>query len=290
MKIHAFLSLALVGLLLSTFAHSVEHHSPRTAGLGGAGHAAPLLNDATYLNPSYIAFLKTYSVAANYLSYDGQSEGGSTGIYGRNYNLSLQDGRNQSFQAGAGYTVRDGSKVLTVGLGKAFSPTKPFSVGIGFSRIFDLPGKRNVNLFSISSTVAASRFIQFSFNVDNMLENESTRQEGRFREFILGSKINIKNRFFIYADPHYTPSLAGAGKWGYQIGGELLTVSDIYIRYGLFENAFTPFILAYSKGYSYGAGWVAPKISFDYAFSKVSSRLDGGAPASSHTFSATVFF
>lgn len=270
-------------------AHAAEHHSPRTASLGGAGRAAPLLNDATYLNPSYIAFLRTYSIAVNYLTFDGESSA-NTGVFGRNYNVSVQDGRNESFQAGAGYTVRESSKVISVGVGKAFNPQKPISGGVGYNRIFDLPAGGSINLFSVASTMAISHNLQFSLNVDNMLENENTRQYERYREFSLGSKVNLKDRLFFYLDPHYTPSLTGNSRWGFQAGTEVLTVSDIYLRAGIFENSLVPFVSSYGTGMSYGAGWVAPKISFDYAFSKVSSRLDGGSPASSHTFSATVFF
>ena len=39
------------------WANASDYQSPRTAALGGAGHASPLLNDAIYLNPSFSSFM-----------------------------------------------------------------------------------------------------------------------------------------------------------------------------------------------------------------------------------------
>src|SRR4051812_23643954 len=80
-----FLSLGLFsgGIWASDF------HSPRTAALGGAGHAGPLLNDGVYLNPSFASFLPSYSVSGNLLLFHGpDGPNGDPSYHGRNYNVS----------------------------------------------------------------------------------------------------------------------------------------------------------------------------------------------------------
>src|SRR4051812_17667173 len=74
-----------------------DFQSARTAALGGAGHAAPLLNDSIYLNPSFESFLPTYTGAANYFNHSAGAVDaeGSHELHGRGWNASLHDGKNE---------------------------------------------------------------------------------------------------------------------------------------------------------------------------------------------------
>src|SRR4051812_25896306 len=65
-----------------------DFHSARTAALGGAGRAGPLLNDGIYLNPSFLAFLQSYTFA-------GQYEWNKGDAHGRILQASIQDGSSQ---------------------------------------------------------------------------------------------------------------------------------------------------------------------------------------------------
>src|SRR5689334_537537 len=108
--IHLSKKLSVVLLLgLCVSANASDFHSPRTAALGGAGHAGPLLNDAIYLNPSYASLLPAYSISANYVAFRGTETlpDDSHPYSGNNFNLSVQDGHTEAFQAGLGYTRRD---------------------------------------------------------------------------------------------------------------------------------------------------------------------------------------
>src|SRR5436305_13181621 len=87
----------------SISAFGSDFHSARTAALAGSGHAGPLLNDSVFLNPSYASFLPTYSLALQYLKFSGPSRPGESDYHGRNYSVSIQDGRNELFQAGVAY-------------------------------------------------------------------------------------------------------------------------------------------------------------------------------------------
>jgi hypothetical protein len=52
-----------------------------------------------------------------------------------------------------------------------------------------------------------------------------------------------------------------------------------------------PFARAQGRGASFGIGWIAPRISLDYAFTRLlSSPVAGIPPAGSHQFSATMYF
>ena len=56
----AWIAAAFTLLLGSAPGWAADFQSPRTAALGGAGHAAPMLNDAIYLNPSFVSFMPSY--------------------------------------------------------------------------------------------------------------------------------------------------------------------------------------------------------------------------------------
>src|SRR4051794_17073158 len=155
-----------VGLYITSWAHASDFHSPRTEALGGTGHASPLLTDAIYLNPSFSSFLQTHSLAFNYLSYGGatiETPEGTSDYYGRNWNVSVIDGTQDSlFQAGVGYTRRNDSSMLHVGASKNI--IQELGVGLGGKFIFpnDGSGKR-INDATFSVTGIPTAWFQTAF-------------------------------------------------------------------------------------------------------------------------------
>src|SRR3712207_2027184 len=133
---------ALVFFLTVAPAFGADFHTARTVGLGGAGHAGPLLNDSIYLNPSYLAFLKNYSIQGNYLWFKGEP-------HGRNMNVSIQDGTSEFFAAGLAYTIREDLKVLNAGLGRAVH--QRFSVGVGAKMVMPRGDASNTLDASVST-------------------------------------------------------------------------------------------------------------------------------------------
>src|ERR1035437_8251713 len=121
-QLFLILSVALASFS-SGLAQAVEYQSPRTLGLGGAGRATPLLNDAIYLNPSYASFAPVYSLASGYTSIRPG---------GRNYNLSIQDSRTELFQAGVGFTKREGDSAVNIGASKLVVERLGFGLGSKF--------------------------------------------------------------------------------------------------------------------------------------------------------------
>jgi hypothetical protein len=279
-------------LLLTTFflsfsAFASDFQSPRTAALGGSGHAAPLLTDAIYQNPSFASFLHAYQGSLNYGVYKGGDEqpDGSKPVHGHLTNIAVQDGRNDMFQAGVGLTIREDSKYIDVGTSKAI--VEKFGLGLGGK--FILPNSGNGSRtqdFNISGTFLATDWAMASFLIDNIVQSNSLKAQNLYREFVLGTKINIQNLMLIYIDPHLAPNAPGSN-FGYENGIELTPFTDLFIRFGMFRSSNVPELQnARGRGYGFGIGWVAPKLSLDYGLKRTLDPI----VTNTHNFGMTVYF
>lgn len=284
-------NIILLGLLaLSQASWASDFHSPRTAALGGAGHAGPLLNDAIYLNPSYTSFLPNYGISVNYLWFNAGSQNGAgfSDYNGHQLNFSLQDGRSEIFQAGVGLTLRDDSKLISIGASKTIVD----KLGVGLGGKFILPNDGNKMIYDtvFSTTYAFTDFGQAAFIVDNVVQGDDSKSAGLYRQFILGTKFNVESIIIAYFDPHVTPDLPATidqnSTFGFEAGIEFPLMTDFFLRLGMLRNSYVPFVSRYSNGYGLGFGWLAPRISLDYALSRVITPLPGTA----HTFGLTTYF
>ncbi len=274
-------------LLLAAFsagpgALASDFQSPRTAALGGAGHAAPLLNDGIYLNPSYSSFLPTYSFATPYSPFSGPAYGATTDFHGRMYNLSILDGRAELFQAGAGYTVRQDGAFLHFGASKSL--LKTLGVGLG-AKFFMSPDHSNTQDGTLSVSFVATPWFQTALIIDNLAQTQTGKNHGLYREIILGTKFNLQGKLMAYFDPHFIPDLPNAGVFGHELGLEVSVFQDLYARFGNFRNANVPAEALNGNGWTLGMGWVAPRISFDYGYQHVVDPHSAGV----HTFGATLY-
>jgi len=273
----------LIALQVTAFqTNAEEFHSPRTAALGGAGHAAPLLNDAIYLNPSYIALIPTYSFSSTYLSHR-DADGGS----GRILNFSLQDGRNKALKGGAAYTAKDKQK--TINLATAYRLGDAISVGAGYKYLWT-ELESGAHEISASSSFVLSDEFQLSLILHNAIQTDYGRENGLLRSIIIGSKVNLKDILIFYIDPHFIPSVSSGYKRGYNIAIELVLLKDVFFRSGIFKNAPVPFMAnALGEGQGLGIGWVGGRTSLDYAYKKVNrtSTLRSGF---SHSLGLTLYF
>jgi hypothetical protein len=269
--------------LIPASALASDFHSPRTMSLGGAGHAAPLLNDAIYLNPSFTSLVQSYGIASSYLKFKGDQDS-----YGRLYNVSIQDGRTELFQAGVGYTWREDGALVHVGAAKSF--IQRVGVGIGtkfFLSRGSLPMAREAN---ISATGVVTEWLQFALVIDNLMQSEESRARDLYREITIGSKVTIMHIAMVYFDPHLVPSMPGGEKLGLETGLEFTIFKDLFARAGFFKNSTVPFQAHRGMGFGLGAGWVGPRISLDYGFQKVMSSLRDLPAATAHSLGVTVFF
>lgn len=273
-------------LLCSTVGWASDFQSPRTAALGGSGHAAPMLNDAIYLNPSFVSFMPTYSLALNYAFFGGPprcEDCGPTDPHGHALNASVQDGRSELFQAGVGLSLFDTRKVISVGASRAIVQ----KLGIGIGGKWVIPNTDSPPLIwdsLASATVLATDWLQISAIVDNIFEDDRNKAFGMYREFILGTKFNAMNVVLVYFDPHLAPNAETS--FGHEAGVEFPFASDFFVRAGSFRNASVPSVSLRGTGFSWGVGWVAPASSFDFAM----QRMLSPSLANIYTFSISAFF
>jgi hypothetical protein len=291
-KTTSFLAYSILGLVCATFISSLtiitrcaaeDFRSPRTQALGGAGHAAPLLNDAMYLNPSYSAFLPTYSISGNldWYSYD-------QGAYnGKLWNASVQDGQDPLFQAGIGYTHFTDGSLITFGASKA--AMKQLGFGLGAKYFIPNDGSGNhVGDFNYSTEFLANAWLQASFIADNLIQSAVGKQYGYYREFTIGTKFSIQNILFVYFDPHLAPDAnsTNGSHFGHESGLELQIFEDLFLRGGLYTNSNVPSLQLRGNGWGTGIGWVGPKISLDYAYSRNTSPINDDE----NTIGTTIYF
>jgi hypothetical protein len=284
-SVNVVLCRVFIGFLtvFSVSAMASDFHSARTEALGGAGHAAPLLNDAIYLNPAFASFLPSYSFSADYGFYSGGAVNpdGSNFFHGDVSNVSIQDGRSQVFQAGVAGSQFEDAQELHIGASKAI--IKQLGVGIGSKFIFPNDGNPVDRDLTFSLAGVISDMFQAVFVVDNLLDS-NPGEHGMYREYIVGTKINVLGILMLYIDPHYVPDLPVS--WGYESGAELTFFKDFFFRGGLFENSQIPYESARGNGYSFGAGWLGPRISIDYAY----SHANGPIQANNNVFGLTLYF
>lgn len=250
--------------LLGSSAHAVDFMSPRLLATSGSGRAAPLLNDSIFINPAFASFLPTNTFSASWYDYTGDMN------RGRNYSVSIQDGRTPMFQAGLAYTVRPDAAMVHVGASKQV--VKQLGFGFGFKHLMASGNKGNAQDISLGTVAIPVDWFFVSFTADNLFESKLGRKLGMHREFALGLKANVQEIFLVYIDPLYYPMLGHDQRWGYAASLEFVIMSDLFLRMGLFRNQRLPH-LAYTtdttRGSSVGLGWILARMSIDYGFMRV---------------------
>ncbi len=284
------LSVLWVNFLFAVFslniAKAADIYSARTYGLAGGGHAAPLLTDAIYMNPSYIAYLKSYVVNFTFNRFDGDPS--PANYYGRNFTFAIQDGRTEMFQAGISYTVKEQGQYIHFALAKLL--LERMGVGAGLKLFFNSqPGAPNSTDLIISASYIPLSWMQASITIDNLLGTQNGRSINQYREFIVGTKFSVMDIVLAYFDPHFTPDLA-EGKFGFEGGLEFTPFRDIYLRIGKMQNSIIPFMSQVGSGWAFGGGWVGPRLSFDYGYMRVLENQGTFPQSSAHVFSVSVYF
>lgn len=260
------MSFSIVSLLFvsifSADALASDYQSPRAAGMGGAGHAAPILNDGIYMNPAIIALMPAYSVSASHESVSGP---GNTEPQALVQNASIQDGTNTLFAAGLGYTRKTYGRQVHVGASTRIFQS--YGVGVGGKFLFGSESRESTQDFTMAATGGFFNWLNAGLIVDNLLETNKTKAWGQYREFVLGLKFNFQKIILLYVDPHVIPGKTG-DSFGYEIGAELPIMSDLFIRGGINRNSFQPALGTYGRGHGLGIGWAFPRISIDFAITR----------------------
>lgn len=251
---------------------AVEFHSPRSLGLGGAGRATPLLNDSIYLNPSYASFAPVYSLSGDYTSIKPG---------GRNYNFSIQDSRTELFQAGAGFTKREGNSAINIGASKL--AVDRLGIGIGSKFIIDDQTKKMTTDLIFSTSYIGLQWMYSTFIIDNLLGNLD-------RTFYFGFKFIPTQNVNIYLDPFYSPQYTKGNKAGYHFGVEFGLLADFFFRIGKYVDGEIPYLNTRGDGFGFSFGWIGPKLNLDYALSRALETHRGDALTTVNSFAMTIFF
>jgi hypothetical protein len=125
---------------------------------------------------------------------------------------------------------------------------------------------------------------------DNLLESKEGLKYNLYREFDMGTKINLSGLLLLYVDPHLIPNLPREDGWGFEAGAELAIFSEAFIRAGWFRNARLPAQNDFGDGFGFGAGFVAPRISLDYGLSRNLKSMAGLPNTTEHVIGATIYF
>ncbi|MBC7385717.1 MAG: hypothetical protein H7301_06100 [Cryobacterium sp.] len=253
-------------LVAASGASASDFQSARTAGLGGSGHAAPILTDAIYMNPAMIAFLNAYSVTVTRNSYSGPDSHEPKGAL---LNASIQDGTNSLLAAGVGYTRKSFGKEVTVGASSRLFQN--YGIGIGGKFLFGSESKDSAQDATVSALGSPLPWLQTSVIVDNALQTTKSKQWGLSREIILGVKVNVEKLMLIYFDPHLVPTKPAGDSYGYELGAEIPLFTDFYIRGGINRNSFQTQLNQYGRGHGFGVGWSFPRLSLDAAMTRTIS-------------------
>jgi len=246
------------------FLWAADFYSPRTAALGGAGHASPECNDAIYLNPAYLSFLKIYGISGNF-QLDPSSNS-------HLFNISIADGtKGLIFHAGISYTYGKNNQLIHFSISKDILET--LGLGIGGKIIWsNVPptGKAIEAYFSIFQKITP--WLQISILIDNLFSH--CAKWGLHREITLGTQWNINSIFFLFFDPLWVFNESQEKKLGYQLGLEIPFLDSLFFRLGKFQNVRMIEQRYRGEGYGIGVGWQAPKISLNYglSFSALSSK------------------
>ena len=274
--------LTLLAMTSCASSFAVEYQSPRTLALGGAGRAAPMLNDAIYLNPSYASFVPIYSLAAGYNWFHNDKASG------RNYNASIQDSRTEMFQAGIGFTKREQNAAVTIGASKSI--VQGLSTGLGSKIIIDNVTNNMNTDFLFSASYLAGTWMYTSFIVDNLLETTNIKLRGLYRTFYAGFKFIPLHEIQIYFDPLYSPSYVGGNKAGYALGAEFAVMNDFYLRVGKFQDGEITYLNTRGQGFGLGVGYLGPKVNLAYAMNRVTSAHNGAGLTTSNSVEMTIYF
>jgi hypothetical protein len=269
------LGVVLLAVLSSQLSYGSDFQSPRTSALGGAGHAGPFLTDAVYMNPSYLPKVPFYAMGFNYVGYTpGTFTNPGGGPQGDNYNFTVMaSSHDLPVQFGAGYTRRDDGTL--VHFAASFSAGERLSFGVG-SKFLTTPSGNLVASPDVSLSVSAifSDRLRLAFIADNFLE--SFASSGFYREYVLGSKFQLNSNVALYADPHLSAdSVTGDQIFGIEAGAEVRLFEYLFLRGGGFSHSTLPFQARKGSGAAFGVGLTFPKVSIDYAFSRVTVPESG---------------
>lgn len=254
----AFLFFCFLFLLPVILLRAADFQSARVSGLGGAGYGFPFLTETIYFTPAALPFSQTQALSGEGVWYQPHS---GSDFQHDIWDVAILDADPAAlFQAGVGYLQRPEARWLHVSAGKKVIGN--WSLGLGWKMKFPRGSAiSKTQDLSLSVLAPPHPVVQTSLSIDGLFQKTSQR------EMIFGSRWNLSSWAVFYADLHRRGSPFDH-PWGYAMGLELPVFQDLFIRGGQFYqiNSIQPIL---SRGYAFGLGWLAPRLSLNYSTSWV---------------------
>jgi len=256
----------LLLLLTGKAGYALDFQSSRTLSLGQTGRGGALLTDTIQLNPSLLGFQSAFALSGTYNWFSSTASPQSSN--NRTLNAAVIDGKNEYVSAGLSYTRRIDLDMIHVGLGKRVLPwlsigatakrfnTRSNSVAVEGRQVADFEGGVSTSVALPKETVGLP--IQFGATLDNIRHLAGHEAYIGPRQAGVGTKVTVNNMLMLYADYVRSFSRIKGDYNEYHGGAELALGSEFYARGGLFGKN--------QSGFSYGVGWVGPKIGVNYGF------------------------
>ncbi|MEW6057782.1 MAG: hypothetical protein AB1540_14315 [Bdellovibrionota bacterium] len=198
------------------------------------------------------------------------------GTQNRLYNVSVIDGKNQYVNAGLSFTRRPDLDFIHAALAKR--ALQWLSFGASLKRFSSYSNSRaaaggSVNGFDggLSASIAfppslISTPIQLGFTADNLMHSSKDEPYVGPRQLGAGVKVTLREMLMLYGDivenySHFTGAYPI-----YSAGAEISLGADFYARGGLFGFR--------ESGWSFGGGWVGPRMGVSYGYQNRQVRAD----------------
>jgi hypothetical protein len=249
----------------------------RVRAMGGASYAFLNIQDSLYQNPAVMAFEEFYSINASVVSDDNDQDA---------YVFSAVDGSAELFAGGFGYLKNESRKRLDFSASDNLA--KNIALGFGVTHWDEFQNEESLTSLRVGSLYVGSFFtagLGFSGLVGDAdrLNRAVDLGVSFFTPRIVTASLSAK----IPLESEEPGETLGEDLRG---GLEFDLSQGFALRAGYRRNELS----ANYDAITYGAGWRAPKISFDFAFEDQES-LDESLSADlrenpTSSFSMTIFF
>ena len=255
--------------------------TPRLTSTAGAGVGSVLLEEATILNPSSIAFFKT-----TLLSYQQTHVKGG----GRSYALTGADTKSAIKGAIRFDKGREGStsrQVLNLTTGYAFGGKS--GVGLGVDFVNTKGGLKNKGQKEYRDIrIGATHVISSRFSAGAVIEDPFKQSPLRDRilvgaQYLFGNYVALMADFGVdYRAPNLNQKAAS-----YQLALQIQFLSSCFLRGGISQGKARQSDQD-EKKVGLGASWVQPKLTLDGAFQDV--EVESAPPFREMAFSISYRF
>lgn len=246
-----------------------DFETTRLKSTGGAGIGSILLNEAVILNPASIGFMQNSSILyqKDRSKLNNDSDTRSSDYKKGNSELILITDTSSTLNGGISYqyqNIEAGKRTrLTATAAAPVSKSTVLGFGIAYTQEESYLYDKDYTHFIIGLTHVESKKLSYGIIVKDPSQTAAEYFEvGAGFQYTLNSFVSFIGDIGTgdmenYEDHSYT-------KYAIQLN----SFKDWHFRYGQFSNESTNL-----KGHGYGASWVGPRFSIDYAY-KLSEPID----------------